>query len=82
MRDLVLANNNFDIHAHVAGAAENFYNASSGGEAAVGKFQDFYVDDGAIELRNAFTGICGARQLQFCGEGRRQLFAGRNYDFG
>ena len=50
MRQVMLANDDFDVDAEIAGAAENFDDASGGRSAAARKAQDLDVDDGAVEF--------------------------------
>src|SRR5580693_910748 len=45
MRQVMLANDDFDVHADFAGAAKNFDDASYGCQAAFGMARDFHVHD-------------------------------------
>jgi hypothetical protein len=82
---MMLANDDFGVHAEIAGTAKNLYDATNrrGSFAAVP--QDFRVDDRAIELGNvrqalAFGGlILGARE-NFLAEGSREFLAGDEFD--
>lgn len=85
MREMMLANDDFDVDAHFTVAAENFDDASGGSDAGVRETRQFNVDDGAIELRQAQT-AAGARQLAGGGaelllQFGRELGARRNDDF-
>ena len=66
VREVMLANDDLDVDAEIAGTAENFDDASGGGSAAAGKLQHLDVDDGAVEfvdVRDAGCAMfrCGVR---------------------
>src|ERR1700683_74181 len=52
---MMLANDDFNVYADVAGASENFQDASDGGQATFGIAFDFDVYDCAIQFRQADT---------------------------
>ncbi len=53
IRQMMFADDEFNVHADFAGAAEDFENASGGREATFRISHDLNVDDGAIEFREA-----------------------------
>ncbi len=59
VRQMVLANDDFDVDADIAGAAENFDHAAHRREAAARKARDFDVHDRAIEFGKAQAAIRG-----------------------
>src|SRR2546422_9473709 len=46
VREMVLADDDFDVHAEFARAAEDFHHASGGSHAAAGKANQLDIDDG------------------------------------
>ncbi len=55
----MLANDDFDVDAEIAGAAENFDDASGGRCAAARKAENLDVDDGAVEFVDVRErGVC------------------------
>ena len=85
MWQVMFADDDLDIHADFAGAAENFDDASDGSEAAFGVARDFHIHDGAIEFREARVAHCRWAgpfgSAQFFSPLRRQFFTGRNGNF-
>src|ERR1700733_8711396 len=85
MRQVMLANDDFDIHADFTRASENFQDASDGRETTFGVALDFHVHDSAIEFRKTQAAARERRALrnraQFLAQSRRQLVAGGNQDF-
>src|ERR1700735_1057982 len=77
----MLANYDFDVHADLAGAAENFQDASDGPGAPLGITLDFDVHDGAIEFGKAHAAACGRLRPQFLAQSRGQLVTRRNQHF-
>jgi hypothetical protein len=79
MRQMVLADHDFGVHAHIAGAAENFNHAARGRDAALGKTRQLNVDYGAIEFGQAQA---AARLLrpELRAQFGRELLAGRDDD--
>jgi hypothetical protein len=81
---MVLADNNFGVHAEFAGTTEDFDNAASGCGAATRITEEFDVDDSAVEFGNVgktlvTAGFPGGREKLFaesCGE----FFAGQELD--
>src|SRR5580704_10183385 len=61
VRQVMLANDDLDVYAEIAGAAENFDDAAGGGCAAARKFQNLDVDDGSVE----FVDVGNARRAMF-----------------
>ena len=84
VRQMMLANDDFDVDADVAGTAENFDHAAHGREAAAREARDFGVHDGAIEFGKAQAAI-GRRLLRLGAELGAQLgskfVARRDQDF-
>ena len=50
MRDVMLADDDFDVDAEVVRMAQDFDDAADGVVAVFGKFEDFDVDDHAVEI--------------------------------
>ena len=47
---VMLADDDFDVDSEIAGVAEDFDDAADGGGAALGEFEQFDVDDHAVEF--------------------------------
>ena len=71
VRQVMLANYDFDVHADFARAAENFQDATDGRETTLGITPDFDVYDGAIQLRKTHATV--RQGLIF--RGRAEFFA-------
>jgi len=83
---MVLADDDFGVHAEIAGAAQDFDDAADGRGALASVADEFGVDDGAIEFRNVREAETLAGALFFAGEqlfaeSGRKFFAGRQFDF-
>ena len=88
VREVVLADDDFDVDADVAGAAEDFDDAARRRGAATREARDFDVDDGAVEFGKAQATIRRGLLVLLLGvaaELRAQLgsefVARRNQDF-
>jgi len=75
---VVLADDDFRVHAEIAGAAKNFDDAADGRGAFAGVADEFGIDDGAVEFRNVREAEAFAGALLFTGE---QLFAESGREF-
>ncbi|HXN86374.1 MAG TPA: hypothetical protein VN867_09890 [Candidatus Binataceae bacterium] len=82
VRQVMLANDDFDVHADFAWAAENFQDASDRREATFGITPDFDVYDRAVKLGKTQSaireGLIFRGRAQFFAQSRGQLVAGRN----
>ena len=58
VRQVMLADDDFDVDAEIAGAAENFDDAAGRRSAAARKAQNLDVDDGAVEFVDARNAAC------------------------
>ena len=56
MRQMMLANDDFNVHADFAGTSKNFDHAAGRREAAFGIARDFDIHNGAIEFRQGARG--------------------------
>ena len=86
VRQVVLADDDFGVHAEITGAAENFDDPADGRCALAGVANQFGIDDGAIEFRTvrqagAFAGAIFFPGEQLFTEGGRKFFTGRKFDF-
>jgi len=86
VRQVVLADDDFGVHAEIAGAAEDFDHAADGRGAFASIADKFGVDDGAIEFRNVREARALARAIFFAGEqlfaeSGRKFFTGSQLDF-
>ena len=86
VRQVVLADDDFGVHAEIAGAAEDFDYAADGRGAFASVADEFGVDDGAVEFRNvreaeALTGAFFFTGEQLFAKGDREFFAGGEIDF-
>ena len=86
VRQVVLADDDFGVHAEIAGAAEDFNHAADGRGAFASIADKFGVDDGAIEFRNVREARALARAIFFAGEqlfaeSGRKFFTGSQLDF-
>jgi len=82
---VVLADDDFGVHAEIAGAAEDFNDAADGSGAFAAVADQFGIDDGAIEFRNvweahAFSGTIFFAREQLIAEGDGKFFAGGKFD--
>ena len=78
IRQMMLANNDLDVHADVAGPPQNFNHASRRSQAALGKTRQLHVYHRAIQLRISCSAVRGsstaARSVtRFFLQRRRQL---------
>jgi hypothetical protein len=64
----VLADDDFRIHAKIAGAAENFDDAANGPCAVASVANEFRVDDRAVEFGNVRESRALAGAIFFAGE--------------
>lgn len=86
MRQMVLANDDFGIDAEIAGAAEDFDNASGGSGATTAVANEFGIDDSAIEFGDVRKALAASGEF-FCAreellaESGREFIAGRKLDF-
>jgi hypothetical protein len=83
---VVLADDDFCVHAEIAGAAEDFDYAADGRGAFASVADEFSVDDGAIEFRNVreaetFSGAFFFAGKKLFAESGRKFFAGGQFDF-
>src|SRR5215471_9412728 len=85
MRQMVLANDDFHIHADFAGPSENLDYAAYRSEPALRISRQLHVHNGAIQLRQARPAIQRSRRLlaeaQFFAKDRRQFVARWNLYF-
>jgi hypothetical protein len=74
----MFANDDFGIHAEIAGAAKDFDDAAGGRSAAARIAKEFDVDDGAVELGNVRETLlaCGG---VFCGRQKLLAECGREF---
>ncbi len=75
---VMLADDDFGVHAEIAGAPENFDHAANGRGAFAGVSQEFGVNDGAIELGDVRKANALAGLLLRAG---KQLFTQRGREF-
>src|ERR1700722_2759804 len=85
VRQMMLANDYFNIHTDFTGASEDFQDASDGGEATFGITFDFDVNDSAIEFGEAHA-AAGERfffsgDAKFFAQFRGELISWRNQNF-
>ena len=70
VRQVMLANQNFHVHAEIAGPSENFDHAARRRHSAARKARQLHVDDGAIEFRQADASLRLVQaQLSRCNSG-------------
>ena len=53
MRQVMFADDDFDIYADFAGPSQNFHHAPGGSQATLRKPCDFYIHDSAVQFREA-----------------------------
>ncbi len=53
MRDMVLADDDLDVHAEIVRMAEDLDDAADGVLASFGKFQNFHIHDHAVQIFRA-----------------------------
>src|SRR5579863_4242424 len=78
MRQMMLPDNNFDVHANLTGASQDFDDASGGREATLRITGKLHIYDSAVELRqpHATRGHVFARPgAYFLAQDRSELFA-------
>ena len=85
VRQVVLADDDFGVHAKIAGAAEDFDYAANGRGAFASVADEFGVDDSAVEFRDVGEADALAGAFFFAGEqlfakGDREFFAGGKID--
>ena len=80
VRQMMLANQDLDVHAEIARAPENFDHASRRRHAAARKARHLHVDDGAVEFRQPHAAL-RLMQAQLALQFRRQFVARRDNDF-
>jgi len=85
VRQVMLADDDFGVHAEIAGAAQDFNDAADGGGAFAAVADELGVDDGAVELRNVGEADTLTGAILFAGdelfaEGDRKFFAGGQFD--
>ena len=73
VREMMFADDDFDIDAKVAWVAEHFNDAAHAVFPALWKFQDFNVDDHAVEIFYTFNGAWGGT------DAIRRFMDGRNF---
>lgn len=83
---MVLSDDDFGVHAEIAGATQDFDDAAYGSGTLTSVADEFGVDDGAIKFRNVGEAEALARALFFTGEklfaeSGRKFFAGGQFDF-
>src|ERR1700674_1219916 len=87
MREVVLANDDFGIHAELARPTENFKDASRRGGTSARIAKQLDVDHCAVQFRHSWNALRTRAvlfrelMLPFSSQRWRQLFAGRNFDF-
>src|SRR5277367_4467100 len=72
----MLADQNLNIHAELAGPPENFNHASRRGHAATRKPRHLHINDGAVEFRQAHA-ASGLAQAKLALQLWRQFIARR-----
>ncbi len=82
VRKMMLANDDFGVHAEIAGTAENFDDAAGRSGAAAGIAKEFDIDDSAVEfgnVRQTFAAAAAAfePEQELFAKSRREFFAGR-----
>src|ERR1700691_4755327 len=78
---MMLANDDFDVHADFGGAAENFQDATDGSETTFRIAPNFDVYDCAVQLGKTHAAAGERFRPQFLAQSRGQFVARRNQDF-
>jgi hypothetical protein len=85
VRQMMFANDDFDVHADFAGAAENFGDPPGRGDAAFRKARELDVYDGTVKLGKTqaaiWRGFFSSCDAQFLAQFGRQLLARGNRHF-
>jgi len=82
---VMLADDDFGVHAEIAGTAQDFNDTADGSGAFAAVADQFGVDDGAIEFRNvrkarAFAGAIFFTGQQLIAEDSGKFFTGGKFD--
>lgn len=85
VRKVMLANDDFDVHAHFAVAAKDLDDAAHRRSASTRKASELHVHDSAVEFRKSQAAAgahgFGWRQSEFLAKRGSQFVTGRNDDF-
>jgi hypothetical protein len=79
----MLANDDFDVHTELTGAAENLYHAPSRRHTPLGITHQLDIHHGTVKFRHRPVCAPGLvfREAQFVAQSVRQLLTRRNYNF-
>ncbi len=87
MREVMLADDDFGVHAEIAGTPDNFDDASGGRSAGARIPEQLDVDHGPVKFiqtrdaPQASAGFIGAAETELLGQTGSQLLAARDFDF-
>ena len=72
MRQVVLADDDLDVHAEIVGVAEDLDHAAHGGCAALAELEQLDVDDHAVQVRRRSRPWAGSTPMRSTAARRRR----------